>query len=133
MSSVALKTAISCMSKARRPVRDVETIEMELILADMEVLERRIDRTRKMLKSGDKKYQVELDIYERIMKTFEEGKPVRSMSFSEEEKKIVDQLFLLTSKPVLYAANVSEDDINSDKPNPLVEKLVNYAKTKVRK
>jgi len=76
---------------------------------------------------------VELDIYERIMKTFEEGKPVRSMSFSEEEKKIVDQLFLLTSKPVLYAANVSEDDINSDKPNPLVEKLVNYAKTKVRK
>jgi len=62
------------------------------------------------------------------MKTFEEGKPVRSMSFSEEEKKIVDQLFLLTSKPVLYAANVSEDDINSDKPNPLVEKLVNYAK-----
>lgn len=110
------------------PVRDVETIEMELILADMEVLERRIDRTRKMLKSGDKKYQVELDIYERIMKTFEEGKPVRSMSFSEEEKKIVDQLFLLTSKPVLYAANVSEDDINSDKPNPLVEKLVNYAK-----
>jgi len=110
------------------PVRDVETIEMELILADMEVLERRIDRTRKMLKSGDKKYQVELDIYERIMKTFEEGKPVRSMSFSEAEKKIVDQLFLLTSKPVLYAANVSEDDINSDKPNPLVEKLVNYAK-----
>jgi len=96
------------------PVRDVETIEMELILADMEVLERRIDRTRKMLKSGDKKYQVELDIYERIMKTFEEGKPVRSMSFSEEEKKIVDQLFLLTSKPVLYAANVSEDDINSE-------------------
>jgi len=67
-------------------------------------LERRIDRT--------KKYQVELDIYERIMKTFEEGKPVRSMSFSEEEKKIVDQLFLLTSKPVLYAA----------------KKLVNYAK-----
>ncbi|HOM02692.1 MAG TPA: redox-regulated ATPase YchF [Acetivibrio sp.] len=110
------------------PVRDVETIEMELILADMEVMERRIDRTRKMLKSGDKKYQVELDLYERIMKTLEAGKPVRSMSFSDEEKKLADQLFLLTSKPVLYAANVSEDGINSENSNPLLEELVNHAK-----
>ncbi|HHV28563.1 redox-regulated ATPase YchF [Acetivibrio mesophilus] len=112
------------------PVRDVETIEMELVLADMEVMERRIDRTRKMLKSGDKKFQVELELYERIMKTLEAGKPVRSMSFTDiEEKKLVDQLFLLTSKPVLYAANVSEDDINSDKPNPLLEELTNHAKS----
>ncbi|GAE90220.1 redox-regulated ATPase YchF [Acetivibrio straminisolvens] len=111
------------------PVRDVETIEMELILADMEVMERRIDRTRKMLKSGDKKFQVELELYERIMKTLEAGKPVRSMSFSDEEEKLSEQLFLLTSKPVLYAANVSEEDINSDKPNPLLEELVNHAKS----
>lgn len=112
------------------PVRDVETIEMELILADMEVMERRIDRTRKMLKSGDKKFQVELDLYERIMKTLEEGKPVRSMSFAhDEEENLAEQLFLLTSKPVLYAANVSEEDLSSDKPNPLLEELLSHAKS----
>ena len=84
----------------------------------MEVMEKRIDKTRKMLKTGDKKYQVELELYERIMKTLEEGKPVRSLSLSDdEERKLLDQLFLLTSKPVLYSANVSEEDLNSKEPN----------------
>mgnify|MGYP001283789093 FL=1 len=111
------------------PVRDIETIEMELILADMEVMEKRIDKTRKMLKTGDKKYQVELELYERIMKTLEEGKPVRSLSLSDdEEKKLLDQLFLLTSKPVLYAANVSEEDLNSKEPNPFLKELMEHAK-----
>ncbi|MFZ5989119.1 MAG: redox-regulated ATPase YchF [Bacillota bacterium] len=111
------------------PVRDVETIEMELVLADMEVMERRIDRTRKMLKSGDKKYMAELELYESIMKTLEEGKPARSLKFDAEQEKMVDQLFLLTSKPVLYAANVAENDIQSEKPNPLLEELLNHAKS----
>ncbi len=91
------------------PVRDIETIETELILADMEVMERRVERTRKMLKSGDKKYEIELDIYERILKALEEGNTVRTMHFDLDEKKIVDELFLITSKPVLYAGNVSEE------------------------
>jgi GTP-binding protein YchF len=111
------------------PVRDIETIEMELILADMEVMEKRIDKTRKMLKTGDKKYQVELELYERIMKTLEEGKPVRSLSLSDdEEKKLLDQLFLLTSKPVLYSANVSEEDLNFKEPNPFLRELMEHAK-----
>lgn len=111
------------------PVRDIETIEMELILADMEVMEKRIDKTRKMLKTGDKKYQVELELYEKIMKTLEEGKPVRSLNISDdEEKKLLDQLFLLTSKPVLYAANVAEEDINFKEPNPFLKELMDYAK-----
>jgi GTP-binding protein YchF len=111
------------------PVRDIETIEMELILADMEVMEKRIDKTRKMLKTGDKKYQVELELYERIMKTLEEGKPVRSLSLSDdEERKLLDQLFLLTSKPVLYSANVSEEDLNSKEPNLFLKELMEHAK-----
>lgn len=109
------------------PVRDIETIETELILADMEVMERRVERTRKMLKSGDKKYKIELDIFERILKQLEKGNTVRSMEFDSEEKKIVDGLFLITAKPVLYAANVSEEDISSEKTNPLLEELYNYA------
>ncbi|HOQ38588.1 MAG TPA: redox-regulated ATPase YchF [Acetivibrio sp.] len=111
------------------PVRDIETIEMELILADMEVMEKRMDKTRKMLKSGDKKFQAELEFYERIMKTLEEGKPVRTLNISdEEEKKLFDQLFLLTSKPVLYAANVAEEDLSSKEPNPYLKELMDYAK-----
>lgn len=110
------------------PVRDVETIEMELILADLEVMEKRTDRTRKMLKSGDKKFQVELDLYEEILKTLSEGKPARSMKFTPEEEKMVDQLFLLTSKPVLYAANVSEDGVSDTSNNPLLKEIMEHAK-----
>lgn len=109
------------------PVRDVETIEMELILADLEVMEKRIDRTRKMLKSGDKKFQVELDLYEEILKTLSEGKPARSMKFTPEEEKMVDQLFLLTSKPVLYAANVSEDGLHDTSNNSLLKEIMDHA------
>jgi len=93
------------------PKRDIETINLELIFADLEVIERRIDRTRKMLKSGDKKFQVELELYERIKANLEKGLPVRAMSFDEEQRELVDQLFLLTSKPVLYAVNISEEEL----------------------
>ncbi|AEV69200.1 redox-regulated ATPase YchF [Acetivibrio clariflavus] len=110
------------------PVRDVETIEMELILADIEVMDKRIDKTKKMLKSGDKKYQIELELYERIQKTLSEGKPARSMKFDPEEQKMVDQLFLLTSKPVLYAANVDEDGLRDPSNNPLVQEITEHAK-----
>ncbi len=108
------------------PARDIETINLELIFADMEVMEKRIDKTRKMLKSGDKKFQTELDLYERIKENLEKGIPVRSMDFTEEEKNMVEQLFLLTSKPVLYAANLSENDLSSDN-NPYLAELKEYA------
>lgn len=110
------------------PTRDVETIEMELVLADMDAMEKRIDKAKKMIKSGDKKFQVELEIYESIMKTLEEGKTVRTMQFTPEEEKVVDQLFLLTYKPVIYAANVSEENLTSKEPNPLLEELLAFAK-----
>jgi len=108
------------------PARDVETINLELIFADLEMLEKRIDKTRKMMKSGDKKFQTELELLEKIKETLEKGMPVRSISFSQEEKAFVDQLFLLTSKPVLYAANVSENDLDGS-PNPYVDELKGIA------
>ncbi len=108
------------------PKRDIETINLELIFADLEVMERRIDRTRKMLKSGDKKFQAELDLYESVKSSLEKGIPIRSLNFPDEEKPMVDQLFLLTSKPVLYAANLSESDMSSP-GNPYLAELKDYA------
>lgn len=109
------------------PARDIETINLELIFADLEVLEKRIDRTRKMLKSGDKKFQIELELYESIKATLEKGLPVRSMSFSSEQQQMVEQLFLLTSKPVLYAANLSENDLQNQQDNPYLAELRSVA------
>lgn len=109
------------------PKRDIETINLELIFADLEMLERRIDRTRKMLKSGDKKFQIEIELYEKIKETLEKGLPVRALKFDNEQQELVKQLFLLTSKPVLYAANVSEDELQSEKENPFVTELKQYA------
>ncbi len=109
------------------PLRDIETINLELIFADLEVMERRIDRTKKMLKSGDKKFLIELELYESIKENLEKGMPVRSMSFDHEQLLQVEQLFLLTSKPVLYAANVSEEDAQDGVENSLVKELKEYA------
>ncbi len=102
------------------PIRDIETINLELIFADMEVMERRIDRTRKMLKSGDKKFQAEMELNEIIKAHLENGLPVRTMKLDAEQKIAVSQMTLLTSKPVLYAANVSEDDIQSQTDNQYI-------------
>lgn len=109
------------------PLRDIETINLELIFSDLEILERRIDRTRKMMKSGDRKFQTELKLYESIKETLESGKPARSLTLGAEERDLADQLFLLTSKPVLYAANISEDDLSSGTPGRLTEDLKAFA------
>ncbi|WP_024834730.1 redox-regulated ATPase YchF [Ruminiclostridium josui] len=109
------------------PKRDIETINLELIFSDLEMIERRIDRTKKMLKSGDKKFQVELELYESIKAHLESGKPVRSMSFDQEQQQLVDQLFLITIKPVLYAANVSEEDLSSLDNNRFLAELKEVA------
>ncbi len=95
------------------PVRDIETINLELIFADLEVIERRLAKTAKQV-MNDKSLAKELDILKRIKQTLEDGKLVRTMDFDEEEQEIVDSLTLLTAKPVLYAANVAEDDLADD-------------------
>ncbi len=110
------------------PKRDVETINLELIFADLETLEKRIDKTTKLLKVQDARlraqYEAEVTVYERIKKGLEEGLPVRTLQLNENEKTITRQTFLLTDKPVIYAANVDESDLaNGGANNHLVKEL----------
>ena len=98
------------------PARDIETINLELILSDMEMLERRIDKTKKMLK-GDKKYQRDIDFYTRVLSALEQGKPARSVECDDEEKALLGEVALLTSKPVIYAANMSDSDFTEGLDN----------------
>ncbi len=101
---------------ATNPARDIETIDLELILSDMEYMERRIDKCKKMMKGGDKKYEPELKVCERIYETLEKGKSARTLDFEEDEMVYVRDLTLLSSKPILYAANISEDAIGGPEP-----------------
>ena len=96
------------------PVRDMDTINLELIYADIETIERRIDKAKKNSKSGEKKYLSEIAFLERIKAHLDEFKPVRSMEMNEDEKKAADELFLLTTKPVIYVANISEDQLGTE-------------------
>ncbi len=91
------------------PARDIETINLELVLSDVEMIDRRIDKTLKLLK-GDKSYQAELDLLKRVQAALNDGKPARSVECTPEEAQILSTVALLTNKPVIYAANVSEDD-----------------------
>ncbi len=93
------------------PARDIDVIETELLLKDMESLEKRIERTKKQAKGGDKKVQTELAFYERLYAHVSEGKPGRTFEATKEEQPWLRGLFLLTIKPVLYAANVGEDEL----------------------
>lgn len=106
------------------PIRDIETISLELVFADMDMLERRIDRTKSAMKGGDKKYVAELELLNRIYATLESGKPARSMSFTKDEEEFVNSLFLLTMKKVIYVANVAEGGENCEN----VKKVAEYAK-----
>ena len=103
------------------PARDMETINLELIFADLETIDRRIDRAQKNSKSGEKKYLRELDFLKALKAHLESGKPVRSLALSEEGRAEARNLFLLTDKPVIYVANIAEEEIGQSLPS--VEKL----------
>ena len=98
------------------PVRDMETINLELIFADMDTMDRRIERAQKNSKSGDKKLLAEVDFLKAVKAHLESGRPVRSMELTEEEQEFVHSLFLLTDKPVIYVANIAEDEIGAELP-----------------
>ena len=109
------------------PVRDIETINLELILSDMEMLERKIDRTKKQMK-GDKSLASEVALYERVKAAMEEGKLAKSLDYDDDELALMKELFLITMKPVIYAANVAEDDFsNGIENNPFVNRVKEYA------
>lgn len=109
------------------PISDIETINTELLLSDMEVLERRIDKTQKAAKF-DKSANSELDILKRIYEWLSEGKNARSMEFEDEEIEFVKSLGLLSYKPIIYVANVSEDDVSSPDNNAYVNSVSELAK-----
>ena len=108
------------------PVRDIETINLELIFADLETVEKRIDRSSKMIKA-DKKYQFELDTWKKVREALQNGKMARSLDYSEEEQEVIKDAFLLTMKPILYVANVSEEQL-SDENDANVKAVEEYAK-----
>ncbi|MBO4681303.1 MAG: redox-regulated ATPase YchF [Saccharofermentans sp.] len=95
------------------PARDIETIDIELILSDLEIMEKRVERTKKMLRGGDKKMQIELACYEKIVAALAEGKSARSIEFTDDELEFTGDLQLISMKPVLYCANIAEDDIKN--------------------
>lgn len=106
------------------PTQDIEVINTELALADLETVDRAIARTQKPAKSGDKVAIVELALLERIKKQLDEGKPARALSFTKEEKPLLNNFHLLTLKPTLYAANVSETGFTN---NPLLDEVIKIA------
>ena len=94
------------------PIRDIETIDLELILSDVEMVQRRIDKAQKMVK-GDKKFQTQVDFFKRVLATLNEGKPARTVECTDDEKALLSEVALLTNKPVIFAANMSEDDFSN--------------------
>ena len=110
------------------PIGDIETISLELVFADLETLNKRIDRVAKLTKSGDKKAIAELELLSRIKTHLEEGKPVRTMDMTSEEREIIKDAFFLTDKKVIYVANVSESQLADKENDPNVLKVKEYAK-----
>ena len=108
------------------PVRDIETINLELVFADLETVEKRIDRASKLIK-GDKKYQLEFDTWKKVRDALQNGKPARSLEYTDEELEIVRYGILLKMKPILNVANVSEDQL-LDENDANVNSVKEYAK-----
>ena len=108
------------------PIDDIEVINMELVLADLESVEKRLPKLEKMARQKDKDAVNEVRILSRIKEALEEGNPVRSLDFTEEDQKYVNQAQLLTSKEMLYIANVGEDEIG-DEDNEKVQAIREYA------
>ena len=108
------------------PIRDIETINLELIFADIETVEKRLEKAKKMLKA-DKKYAEEINLLEKIKTNLEKSIPARSLEYTEEEKVLLKEMFLLTSKPIIYIANISEEQIENPENEEKYIKVKEYA------
>jgi len=111
------------------PVRDIETITTELVLADLESVQKRMERVKKDAKRGDKTAGVEMAILEKLEPHLNQGKPANTFEVSPEEKQVSRTFFLLSDKPTIYAANVKEGDLATADSNPHVSKVREYART----
>ena len=111
------------------PLRDIETINIELSLSDLESVNNHLEKAVKRSKQGDKSAQFEVPILERLSETLNEGKMAKTLTFKPEEKAFVDNLFLITTKPVIYACNINEEDIAKNEDDiPFVRDVKEYAK-----
>ncbi len=110
------------------PVRDIDVITTELILADLDAVQKRLDKTQKKAKSGDKEAQAEVALLERLVPHLNENKPANILECTEEEQKLLKLFQLLSAKPVLYACNVAEGDLATAEQNPFVEKVAAFVK-----
>lgn len=112
------------------PLRDIETINLELIFSDIELLERRLQRTQKAAKGGDKSLAAEAELIQQAMEVLEQGKSVRTLNLSDEQRELVKSFNLLSSKPIIYVANVAEEDLADDGgSNPHVAAVRKFAAT----
>ena len=112
------------------PLRDIETINLELIFADIEAVKKRLDRAINMTKTGDKKYKIEAELLQRLSDHLNEFKPARTLPCTDEEKEFLKELFLITTKPVIYTANISEADIGkNDEDIALAKKVIDFARS----
>ena len=107
------------------PVRDIETINTELVLADLESVEKRLSRAEHLVRTGEKRYAEEYALLKKLEACLNEGKCLRTLSLTDDEKALADSYFLLTGKPVIYCANIDEGDIG--KANPLSKQVAKYA------
>ncbi|RIW31586.1 redox-regulated ATPase YchF [Bacillus salacetis] len=118
---------ITHVSGKVNPLDDIEVINLELILADLESVDKRIARVQKLAKQKDKEAAYEHEILLKLKEAFEEGRSARTVEFTDEQMKVVKGLHLLTIKPVLYVANVSEDDIADPSDNEYVQQVREFA------
>jgi ribosome-binding ATPase len=110
------------------PISDIEVINLELILADLESVDKRISRVEKLAKQKDKEALVEYPVLTKIKEALESEKAARTVELTDEEAKVVKGLHLLTTKPMLYVANVNEDDVADPSENEYVQKVREFAK-----
>jgi GTP-binding protein YchF len=109
------------------PIRDIETIQIELALADLASVEKRRDKAQRAARAGDKVAKAELEVLDKILPVLEEGRPARAVELSKEEQSILKGFFLLTSKPTIYAANVDEETLLAPDENPHVQTVKEHA------
>ncbi|MDZ7673164.1 MAG: redox-regulated ATPase YchF [Halanaerobiales bacterium] len=116
---------VTHVDNEHNPIKDIEVINSELIMADLETINKRKEKTKKMLKSGEDRYKIEYEILEKLESNLNKGIPVRNIALSYKEKELVEELFLLSNKKIIYIANVSEADLNKDS-NECIEKIREY-------
>jgi GTP-binding protein YchF len=110
------------------PVRDIEVVTTELVLSDLDAVQKRIEKTQKKAKGGDKEAQAEIVILERLVPHLNENKPANILPASDDEMKLIRGFQLLTAKPVIYACNVAEGDLAAAEQNPFVQKVADFVK-----